>query len=282
MKKNKRMTRDLEKSVATSAEAARDWAAPRVDAAYNWVAPRLERGYESASPKIQHGVQRAAHGISDGISTVTPRIQDGLDKVAPRISYVVDNTTPHIQKTLDRAAPAINNARDKVVGDYLPTLSHKLGDAADSVSRSLSGATIPEPLNRAVTKVTGDKKAVKKAQKAAAAAAMKASRDLKKRQKSGSKGWLIFGIIAAAITAGVAVWRASKPVEDPWKTPVKVKPNPRVRPSGLRRRKMLSLTSRKPPIGLPRRLATLSTKHRTQLSPLVLQRLARSLMQQKT
>ena len=44
---------------------------------------------------------------------------------------------------------------------------------------------------------------------------------LKKQQKAKSrkKGLLIFGLVAAGVTAGVAAWRASQPVEDPWKKP---------------------------------------------------------------
>lgn len=216
MKKSDSVVRTIENNVLMGVGTARDW-----------VAPRIERGIETAAPKIQQSVGRAAHGLSEGIATVTPHIQHGLDRVGPRISQVVDDTAPRIQHTLDRATPAIHQARDKVVGEYIPAVSYRLGDVADSASRTLAAATIPAGVAGVVTKVTGDKKAVKKAQKAAVVAAQRAAKDLKRRQKSkGGKAWLIVGIIAAAITAGVAVWRASQPVEDPWKTPAPVEPKP--------------------------------------------------------
>lgn len=196
MKKTERLARDLENSVVMGVGTARNWAAPR----------------------IQDGVQRAANGISGGIAVVTPKLQDGLERVA----HAVDTTTPRIQHTLDRAAPAITHARDRVVVEYIPAMSNRLSDAAESASRTLAAATMPAGLTAVVTKVTGDKKATRKAQKAAVEAAKKAAKQLKRRQRNDNKGWLIFGIIAAAITAGVAVWRASKPVEDPWKTPAPV------------------------------------------------------------
>ncbi len=227
MKKSDSVVRTLENNVVSGVGTARDWAAPRVDAARDWVTPRLERGFETAGPKIQHGVNRAAQSLSDGIATVTPRVQEGLDRVGPRISKVVDGTTPRIQETLDRATPVITHARDRVVDEYIPAVSNRLSDVADSASRTLAAATVPAGVAGVVTKVTGDKKAVKKAQKAAVAGAQRAAKDLKRRQKSkGGKGWLIFGIIAAAVTAGVAVWRASQPVEDPWKTPAPIEPKP--------------------------------------------------------
>lgn len=227
MKKSESVVRTLESNVLMGVGTARDWAAPRVDAARVWVAPRIERGLETASPKIQQGVNRAAQGLSDGIAVVTPRIQESLDRVGPRISQLVDGTAPRIQGTLDRATPAINQARDRVVTEYIPAMSYRLGDVADSASRTLAAATIPAGVAGVVTKVTGDKKAVKKYQKAAVVAAQRAAKDLRRnQQRKGGKGWLIVGIIAAAVTAGIAVWRASQPVEDPWKTPAPVEPKP--------------------------------------------------------
>jgi len=61
--------------------------------------------------------------------------------------------------------------------------------------------------------------------KAAAAEASRAvSGELAKPQKPKHRGFLIFGVIAAAVAAGVAAWKASKPIEDPWKTPAPVTP----------------------------------------------------------
>lgn len=237
MKKNVRPTHELEEGVAlglaaaAGLAAAREWATPRVDAAYGWAKPRWDKGRETAGPALQDTVRKATEGISGGIAggiaVVAPKIQDGIDKVGPRISQVIDDTTPKIQGTLDKAAPALNSAKVKVVDDYLPTLSIKLGEAADTASRSLASAHVPPAVEKVVIRITGDKKAVKKAQKRLVAATLQASKDLKKsqRRKKG-KGWLIVGIVLSALVAGVAVWRASKPVEDPWKTPAPIKAAP--------------------------------------------------------
>ncbi|MBG6226362.1 hypothetical protein IWX63_002957 [Arthrobacter sp. CAN_A2] len=237
MKKNDRATHELEEGVAlglaaaAGLAAAREWATPRVDAAYEWAKPRWEKGRETAVPALQDSVRKATDGITGGIAggiaVVTPKIQDGIDKVGPRISQVIDDTTPRIQGTLDKAAPALNSAKVKVVDDYLPALSTRLGEAADTASRSLATAHVPPAVEKAVIRITGDKKAVKKAQKRLVAATLQASKDLKKsqRRKKG-KGWLIVGIILSAALAGVAAWRASRPVEDPWKTPAPIKAAP--------------------------------------------------------
>ncbi|WP_104181190.1 hypothetical protein [Arthrobacter sp. B0490] len=230
MKKNQRATHQLEEGVAlglaaaAGLAAAREWATPRVDAAYGWAKPRWEKGLETARPALQDTVRKATEGLAGGVAVVTPLIQESIDTVGSRITQVIDETTPKIQGTLDKATPALNTAKGKVVDEYLPALSTRLGDAADTASRSLAAATVPPVVENAVIRMTGDKKAVKNAQKRLVAATMQASKDLKKSQarKSG-RGWLIFGIIAAAIVAGVAAWRASQPVEDPWKTPAPIK-----------------------------------------------------------
>jgi hypothetical protein len=230
VKKNVRNTHELEEGVAlglaaaAGVAAAREWAAPRVDAAYGWAKPRWEKGLETAKPALQDTVRKATEGIAGGVAVVTPLLQESIDKVGSSITHVIDETTPKIQGTLDKATPALTTAKGKVVDEYLPALSTRLGEAADTASRSLAAATVPPAVENAVIRVTGDKKAVKNAQKRLVAATMQASKDLKKSQarKSG-KGWLVFGIIAAAIVAGVAAWRASRPVEDPWKTPAPIK-----------------------------------------------------------
>jgi gas vesicle protein len=204
--------------------AAQTWAQPHVETAYGWAKPRWEKGLETAGPALQDTVRKASEGISGGIAVVTPKIQDSLDKVGARITEVIDETAPKIQGTMDKATPALNSAKLKVVDDYLPALSNKLGEAADTASRSLASATVHPAVEKAVVKVTGDKKAVKNAQKRLVAATAQASKDLtKSKKRSSGKGWLVFGIISAAIVAVVAAWRASKPVEDPWKTPAPLK-----------------------------------------------------------
>jgi cytoskeletal protein RodZ len=64
--------------------------------------------------------------------------------------------------------------------------------------------------------------------KSAAADASKAvtGKALVQPEKPKKRGLLIVGVIAAAVAAGVAAWKASKPVEDPWKTPAPVTPAP--------------------------------------------------------
>ncbi|MFW0773449.1 hypothetical protein ACLRGI_09785 [Paenarthrobacter nitroguajacolicus] len=240
MKKSDRIARELEQSVTASVDNARDWAAPRVEAAVNWAVPRIQHGIDTASPRIQEGLKSAAHNLADGVAVVTPRIQDGLAHLAPKIHDVVEDATPRIQETLNKATPALGLARDKVVVEYLPKLSEQLGQASVAVHHVLENAPaqVDAVAQRLVdsgvvhsvqeqAQATGKqiKVVTDQASKAVSAALVKEQPKPKKR------GWLIVTVIAAAAAAGVAAWKASKPVEDPWKTPSPVTPTPAPVPS---------------------------------------------------
>lgn len=242
--KPERTARDFGESVATGAEQALDWAAPKVDTAVKWAVPRLEKGIESASPKIQEGLTWAAKELSDTVAKVSPMIQDSLDRVGPRISAAIDDATPRVQKAVDRATPALNeamgkaspafnHARDVVLNEYLPTANEKIGNAAKYTTRKLDQAKVPEALHEVSEKLKPSAKTVSRLQDTASAAVGHVSKELEKAQKPAKKkrGWLIVAVIAAATAAGVAAWRASKPIDDPWKTPTPVEPTT-VRASG--------------------------------------------------
>lgn len=234
MKKSDRIARDLELSVTHAVDNAREWATPRVEAAVDWAVPRLQHGIDSASPKIQEGLKTAAHNLADGVATVTPRIQDGLAHLAPKINDAVEGASPRLHEALDKATPVILNARDRVVVEYLPRLSDQIGQASTVVHRTLENT--PAHVD-AVAQKLGDVGIIHALQEQAQAAgtqlraaATEAGRaaniQLAEPQKPKNRGWLVFGVIAAAVAAGVAAWKASKPVEDPWKTPSPVKPTP--------------------------------------------------------
>jgi hypothetical protein len=232
VKKSDRIARELELSVSSAVENAKD----RVEAAVDWAVPRLQHGLDTASPKIQEGLKVAAHNLADGVATVTPRIQDGLAQLAPKIHDAVEGATPRMHDALDRATPVIAQARDRVVVEYLPRLSDQIGTASEAVHRTLEGT--PARVD-AVAQKLGDVGIIHAIQEQAhvagghlKSAASEASRAVTGKTlvveppKPKKRGLLIFGVITAAVAAGIAAWKASKPVEDPWKTPAPVTPAP--------------------------------------------------------
>ncbi|MFC0582477.1 hypothetical protein [Micrococcoides hystricis] len=190
-KKAQRVLHDVEGTVLSG-----------VDAALEWIEPKVEQ---------------AAHVIQDGVQKAKPVVQEQMHKLQPY---------------LDDAQKRAEQTRERVAKEYVPAAQSKLGEAASVAADRIHDAEVPAFVDTAVTKVTGDKKAVKRAQKAAEAAMKNAAKELKKAQraKNRKKGLLVFAALAAAATAGVAVWRASRPVEDPWKTPAPLTPAKPVTP----------------------------------------------------
>ena len=148
-------------------EHAKDWTVPRVEAALGWAVPRIEKGIEQASPMVQDGLRRAAQYTADGVAAVTPKIQGGLEKLAPRISDVVDEATPRIQDALTRTGPAITTAKDRVVDDFIPLVSEKLGGAAHAVEAALDRTRVSQQVELAAARLSGNKKAIAKAEEGA-------------------------------------------------------------------------------------------------------------------
>ena len=209
-----------------------------------WAVPRIERGIETASPKIQESLNWAAHELSETVARVSPMIQESLERVGPRLSAAIDEATPRVQKAVDRATPALNEALEKatpalsharnvVLNDYLPAANEKIGQAAEFTTRRLERARVPEALHQVSEKLTPSPETVERVQNSASAAVGHVSKELNKVQKPAKKkkGWLVVAVIAAAGAAAVAAWRASKPIDDPWKTPAPVEPTT-VRASG--------------------------------------------------
>ena len=242
MKKTDRIARDLEQSVSTGVDSAKDWAAPRVEAAVNWAVPRLQQGLDTASPKIQEGLKSAAHNLAGGVATVTPRLQDGLAQLAPKIHDAAEGRhsaparSPGQGSTGDRQRPRPGGRRIPAQA-FGPDRLRFRGRPPHAGKRSgPRGRRRTEAWSTPVwSTLSRDRRSQQSCQRHAKTAAAQGSshrrqqdgkREAGKPQKPKHRGLLIFGIIAAAVAAGVAAWKASKPVEDPWKVPTPVTPAP--------------------------------------------------------
>ena len=102
-------------------------------------------------------------------------------------------------------------------------LGHRAEPAVAALAGKVADADTSDQFDALVAKLTGDKKTVKRIQKAAKNSAKEYAKQQKKAQ-GGHKGLLVLGLLVAGGVAGVAAWRASRPVQDPWKTPATASP----------------------------------------------------------
>lgn len=184
---------------------------------------RATKVLHNVEDTVQAGVGAAFEWLEPRVELATERIAEGMSKAQPVLQEKLDKMSPMIEDAQKRAG----ETRQKFVDEYVPAASSKLSNVAANTAARLHDADVPVFVEDAVTRMTGDKKAVKKARKAAEDAMKVAAKELKKnqpKQKKSKKGLLIFAVVVAATTAGIAIWRASRPIEDPWKTPAPMSP----------------------------------------------------------
>ncbi|WP_019159896.1 hypothetical protein [Brevibacterium senegalense] len=179
-------------------------------------------------------LERANEWIHEASDAAAPRIREASE----RLQNAAESVRPHVESVLNDAKSRFEDARDAAGKEYDSRLAPALRDQADSAEKrgrdaaekagataaSLAGVLAakqtPKGLEDAVVRITGDKKAMKKARKAL----KQAGKDIEKRtaQKKTSGAtwfWVGLGVVGAGAIA-FAVARRLRPVEDPWSTPL--------------------------------------------------------------
>lgn len=180
-------------------------------------------------------LERANEWVGEASEAAAPRLRDA----SARLSQVAESVRPQVEGALDEVRERFAEGRSKLEEGFrtqvAPALESGTAEArvraraaaeraGDSVSKAaglLAAAETSKGFDDAVTRLTGDKKAVKKARKAL----KKAGKDVKARTsssngKSGGKWfWIILGLAGLGGIVFYAVRRLA-PVEDPWSTPL--------------------------------------------------------------
>lgn len=172
--------------------------------------------------KLQHGVETGASALATGVQQSGPYVQEGLGKAHELGDTVKARSEKAAAAGAAAAAPlAAKAAKNTAKGRA--AAQGKYDGAVAALAAKVADADTSDQFDALVTKLTGDKKTVKRIQKAARNSAKEYAKKQKKAQ-GGNKGLLVLGLIAAGAVAGVAAWRASRPVQDPWKTPASTSP----------------------------------------------------------
>ncbi|WP_022872674.1 hypothetical protein [Nesterenkonia alba] len=203
--------------VLAGVDTAVEWAAPAVGTAANWA----EDTYRKGAPMVQDASAKALHAVGDGAAVAGEQVKKVSSQASKGLSGQYDKLPPKAKKDIQKVLKKYDSAKADVRKKYVPAAAGTLGGYADKTAKLIHKAEVDPRVEKALIKATGDKKIVKKLRKNSEKYAKKASKELKKQQKGSGKkkALLVFGLVAAGVTAGVAVWRASQPVEDPWKKP---------------------------------------------------------------
>ena len=177
----------------------------------------LAGGIHTATPYVQQGAASAKGATSE----LRSRAAVQAAKSAPQVAKVAAKVAPvgAAVKASPQAAKALKAANDGKLA-----VSERYNATAAQLAQRFADADTPEQFEAAVARLTGNKKAVKNAKKAAARMSKDYAKQQKKAQKGGGRGLLVLGLVVTGLVAGAAAFKASRPVQDPWKTPASTSP----------------------------------------------------------
>lgn len=229
------MSKRAEKKAAKAAAARQAAVENRVVDAGDWLAKEIG----ALAPRLQDGVRSGAISLAGGIHTATPYVQQGAasakgatDELRSRAAVQAAKSAPQVAKVAAKVAPvgaAVKASPQaakalKAANDGKLAVSERYNATAAQLAQRFADADTPEQFEAAVARLTGNKKAVKNAKKAAARMSKDYAKQQKKAQKGGGRGLLVLGLVVTGLVAGAAAFKASRPVQDPWKTPASTSP----------------------------------------------------------
>ena len=191
-------------------------------------AKQLRRGGRQAAKGARKDAQRSAALFSDragqakdaaaaGGLTLAGLLATGLSALQEQGGKV----GPQVQARLADAGDYAQRRKEEV----LPVAAARLADGAAHARKTAHDVEVPDALEQALIKLTGDKAIVQRLRQGAEQYAGAAEKDLnraagRRASRSGGRAWIVAGMAAAAAGAGYALWRLTKPVQDPWTAPV--------------------------------------------------------------
>lgn len=180
-------------------------------------APKLRR----VSKKLKEAADQVRPDVNHFEKDLRPRLEKLSKDGRKQFGVVADQVADQFDSLSADSRERLATAKKRVADDWAPEATERAGALAAGAAGALASAQTPKAIEEIATKLTGDKKAVKKAKKAL----KKAGKDIEKRTaKSGmGTGTKVFlWMLVLVGLAGVAyfVWRKAQPVDDPWSTPL--------------------------------------------------------------
>ena len=186
--------------------------------------------------KLDSAKKTSLRVLADASEAAAPKLRDAADKARPQVEALAEKARPQVEALADKAEELADRARPQVealaekandqvhawadkLESYRPEATERAGKFASNAANSLAAIETPQLIDDLAVRLTGDKKAMKKARKALGKAGKRIQKDT--AQKSGGKAALVWTlVIGSAAGIGYYVWKKAQPVEDPWSTPL--------------------------------------------------------------
>ncbi|MCU4297221.1 hypothetical protein D3I60_09025 [Brevibacterium permense] len=181
---------------------------------------------DQLTSKLDSAKQTSLRVLADASENAAPKLREAADKARPQVEALAgkaeefaEKARPQVEALADKANHRVHDWADKLES-YRPEATERAGKFASNAATSLSAAETPKLIDDLAVRLTGDKKAMKKARKALANAGKRIEKDTA-RKSGGGKAALVWTlVIGSAAGIGYYVWKKAQPVEDPWSTPL--------------------------------------------------------------
>ena len=183
----------------TQPKTIKDEVADVVHAVSDVVRQGSANAIDAAAPRLRD----ASVKLQDAASQVRPRVDRLNDQLRPRLEELGKQGRSQFDHLSAEGQARFDDARHRFTDEIAPQATERAGAVAASAAGLLATAQTPKFVDDLAVRVTGDKKAVKKARKALA----RASKDITKStqaKKSGGFGSALVWILAIGGLAGIA------------------------------------------------------------------------------
>ncbi|WP_232488673.1 hypothetical protein [Brevibacterium antiquum] len=187
--------------------------------------------------KLDSAKKTSLRVLADASGAASPKLREAADKARPQVEALAEKARPQVEALADRAEGLAVRARPQVeafadkandqvhawadkLDAYRPEATERAGKFATNAANSLAAVETPQLVDDLAVRLTGDKKAVKKARKALTNAGKRIQKDTARKSGGGKAAVVWTLVIGSAAGIGYYVWKKAQPVEDPWSTPL--------------------------------------------------------------
>ncbi|MBM6591697.1 hypothetical protein JTF07_16845 [Brevibacterium sp. RIT803] len=187
--------------------------------------------------KLDSAKKTSLRVLADASGAASPKLREAADKARPQVEALAEKARPQVEALADRAEGLAVKARPQVeafadkandqvhawadkLDAYRPEATERAGKFASNAANSLAAVETPQLVDDLAVRLTGDKKAVKKARKALTNAGKRIQKDTARKSGGGKAAVVWTLVIGSAAGIGYYVWKKAQPVEDPWSTPL--------------------------------------------------------------
>lgn len=209
-----------------SKKSARDPFTSKLDSAKKTSLRVLADASGAASPKLREAADKARPQVEALAEKARPQVEALTEKARPQVEALADRAEglavrarPQVEAFADKANDQVHAWADKLDA-YRPEATERAGKFASNAANSLAAVETPQLVDDLAVRLTGDKKAVKKARKALTNAGKRIQKDTARKSGGGKAAVVWTLVIGSAAGIGYYVWKKAQPVEDPWSTPL--------------------------------------------------------------